>query len=384
MTGKRGLVAQEYGFSAFSIGILPTSTIFEAWMRRFTEISIATIVLALLYYSPFWSATLPVFYGEFNNIDGSLQVVRFFDLAISIILFFASAKFLVPEHLDRKTLLWLLLSFLSMLVLASAVEYALDQLTLRVFNLPTRVGEVSDKMLAYPRRETLGLTIIPGNLLLIISGLFYGLLSERVRTIQNRERREREFVEAELKFLRSQINPHFMFNTLNNIYAITQRQGDNESGDAILKLSDLMRYMLYDSETSVVALEQEIKHLQAYIDLMLLKYRNDSRPEIVFDVDIDPGKEIVPLILLPFVENAFKHGVDNKGKGRIHIRLSAEENIRFDVQNSLQISRTPSKEHSGIGLENVRRRLEHGYGPDFKLTVSEENEQFHVNLEIWT
>lgn len=352
--------------------------------RKWLEIFALTLVFGLIYFSPIQASNLPVFSGQFNDVDGSLHAVRLFDVFLSVLLVLIASRHLIPGRLDRVSILRMVLIFGGLLVGGSLLEYGWDALTLRVFNLPTGPGEISDKMLTYTRRETLELTIITGNLLVLATGLFYGLVRERNQQIRRQERLELENLEAEVKYLRSQINPHFLFNTLNNIFAITQRNDDKEGGDALLRLSGLMRYMLYDSVGESIGLHQEIEHLNNYMDLMLLKYKADDPPEIDFQIEGQAESlRVAPLILLPFVENAFKHGIDNKGKGHIHMKVIAlEREIKFSVINSRFPERSASNEHAGIGLENVKRRLEHHYQGKYELEINISEDEYQVALRV--
>ena len=352
--------------------------------KSLTESVILLAIFGLIYYSPIQASKLPVFAGEFNNLDGSLYVVRGFDLIFSVCLVIFASRFLIPSHLDKYSLLRVIGLSLGALLVVSGLEWGWDELILRVFNLPVAPGEISDKMIASPRREILDLTILSGNILVLGGGVFYGLLRERNRHFRHQERLELQNLEAEVKYLRSQINPHFLFNTLNNIFAITQRNQDQEGSDALLRLSGLMRYMLYDSAGESIGLRQEIEHLQNYMDLMLLKYKKTDPPDVDFRIEGEPDNlRVAPLILLPFVENAFKHGIDSKGFGSIRIILNASsDRINFSVINSAFPDRSASKEHQGIGLENVKKRLELHYPNQHDLVIDVSADEYKIELRV--
>ncbi|MBK8923883.1 MAG: histidine kinase [Saprospirales bacterium] len=191
-----------------------------------------------------------------------------------------------------------------------------------------------------------------------------------------------EKLEAELKFLKSQINPHFLFNALNNIYALTVIKSDQAPGN-LLKLSGMLRYMLYDCKADRVPLGKEIDYLRHYIDLNLLK---DSRGLNV-GVQLDesrPGLSIAPMLLIPFVENAFKHSkIEDRDKGWISIALqTADDHILFEVQNSVPGQHFTKDESGGIGLANVRRQLELVYPHRHELSIDTSAESFRVHLKI--
>jgi len=352
--------------------------------RKMIEPLILITLFSVIYFAPIQAAKLPVFFGQFNNLDGSIYAVRLMDVLISAILMLFASRFLIPNHLDINSLLKIGLALGAALLASSLFEFGWDALILRVFNLPTGPGEVSDKMLMYTRRESINLTILSGNLMILVVGVFYGLARERNSQIRRQEKLEVENLEAEVKYLRSQLNPHFLFNSLNNIYAITQRNEDQEGSDALLRLSGLMRYMLYESAVERIGLHKEMEHIQNFMDLMLLKYKHDDPPQV--DVEIEGETDsfrIAPLILLPFVENAFKHGIDNHGKGFIKINLvTGRDTIEFSLRNSHFPDRIASPEHKGIGLENVRRRLEHLYPERHDLEIRMTEDEYQVFMRI--
>jgi len=190
----------------------------------------------------------------------------------------------------------------------------------------------------------------------------------------------REKLETELKFLRNQTNPHFLMNTLNNIYALSRKKSD-EAPEAILKLSDLLQFILYKSTSPFISLSDEVEIIEHYLKLEQLRYTD--RLNIWFRKKIDAGAyQISPLLLLPFVENAFKHGIsETRFETFIHIMLEVEKGqLIFDIRNSKE-NGSSEKEKSRIGLNNVRRQLELTYR-DFKLDVKEEENTFQVRLVI--
>lgn len=193
-----------------------------------------------------------------------------------------------------------------------------------------------------------------------------------------------EKLEAELKFLKSQINPHFLFNALNNIYTLTVLKSDH-APENLLKLSGLLRYMLYDCKAERVPLGKEIEYLRHFIDLHLLK---DSRGLNV-EVDLDesrPQMAIAPMLLIPFVENAFKHSkVEDRAKGWIKISLNAADRlIHFQVQNSVPGNAYTKDLSGGIGLNNVQRQLELLYPGRYQLTITPQPEVFSIDLQLTT
>jgi len=191
---------------------------------------------------------------------------------------------------------------------------------------------------------------------------------------------EKEKLAAELKLLKSQINPHFLFNTLNNLYALTLNHSD-KSPEVVYKLSQLMSYMLYDSNQSEVSLEKEVEYIQNYIALEKIRYSNLDISMNVFDELRDV--RIAPLLILPFVENSFKHGASNQlSSGFIRIDISVQElTLVIKVENSKvdpEIPRRPS----GIGLQNLRKRLALIYPERHTLQILDEEDVYLVVLKI--
>lgn len=190
----------------------------------------------------------------------------------------------------------------------------------------------------------------------------------------------REKVETELKFLKAQINPHFLFNTLNNIYALARKQSA-KTPDALLKLSKLMRFMIYDANSSTILLTDEIKLINDYIELESLRY--NDRLTVTFDHTIDnPHQQIAPLLLIHFVENAFKHGAgESRFSILIYISISLKVNIlEARITNSKENLYT-DEESGKVGMENIRRQLQLLY-PNHTLRIEETETAFTVNLRI--
>ena len=206
------------------------------------------------------------------------------------------------------------------------------------------------------------------------------VIQEWLRTEKKNEEVERDKLVTELSFLKTQINPHFLFNTLNNIYSLALIKSDATAG-AVLKLSSIMRYVLNETKHDWVPLEKEIEFVNHFIDLQ--KVRLTDKMKITFTVTGNTeGEQIAPLILIPFIENAFKYGISTKEPAEITIDLKAEHHlITFYVKNKIFATEHDKNGHS-IGLKNTRRRLELLYPEKHTLTVAEENRYFIVNLTL--
>lgn len=220
-----------------------------------------------------------------------------------------------------------------MIALLSLLEFQLDQIILRLFNLPTGPDEISDKMMTFYRRKSYDFPILPVNLVIYTLGILYGLSRDWIRKYRQESKMLQEKMRADIDLLRSQINPHFFFNALNNIYAITQRNKDDETGQAIMKLSGLMRYMIYDSNVGEISLARELEHIDNYLDVARLKFGQDDKVDFRLQKDSNfENYEIAPLLLIPFVENAIKHGVDSNGEGYIHLNFQLnDDELHFQI-----------------------------------------------------
>lgn len=190
----------------------------------------------------------------------------------------------------------------------------------------------------------------------------------------------KEKLETELKFLRNQINPHFLFNTLNNIYSLARKKSDH-TAETVMKLSKLLRFMLYETGKSSIPVCDEIKMLDDYLELEKIRY--NKRLSVTFNKEVDNGAyPVAPLLLLPFVENAFKHGVsESRMDAFVYIDLRLQQGVlTFLVENSKE-NGNGSAITDNIGLSNVRRQLELMY-KDYKLDVQDQQNRFKVHLTI--
>ena len=193
----------------------------------------------------------------------------------------------------------------------------------------------------------------------------------------------KEKLEAELQFLKSQINPHFFFNTLNNLYSLTIKKSDH-APQVVLMLSDLMSYMIYDTVNQTVKLRKELKFIENYIELEKLRYGDFVK--VTVSVPEGLGElNIPPLLFLPFIENAFKHGVA-KGESIniIHISFDVKgADLHFMITNSMPlVMQSKDDKNSGIGLTNVKRRLAILYPNDHHLTIDNDGKSYKVHVSI--
>jgi two-component system LytT family sensor kinase len=217
-------------------------------------------------------------------------------------------------------------------------------------------------------------------ILAFVSGIAISIKLIRLSIKQKIAQQEllKKKLEIELQFLKAQSNPHFLFNTLNNIYGLARKKSD-KTADVVLRLSSMLRYMLYQTANESIEIENEIQIINDYIELEKLRYTN--RLEVIFNHAIDNYKEkLAPLILLPFVENAFKHGAgESRFKSYIAINLTLKDKqLFYEVQNSKEET---ISEGDKIGLSNIKRQLELIY-PGHTLTIDNNAKEYIVKLHI--
>jgi len=194
---------------------------------------------------------------------------------------------------------------------------------------------------------------------------------------------ELKLKEAELKLLKAQIHPHFLFNTLNNLYGLTLEKSD-DAPNLVLRLSEILDYILYRCNEKRVSLSEEINNLNNYIEIEKIRYSDKLKLNISFPANTN-NLNIAPLIILPFVENAFKHGVSNfPGIAWVKIKISLNENsLIFNIENTKNPNIDKEKNYTkGIGLSNVKKRLNLMYPEKYILSINDKHETFSVNLTI--
>jgi sensor histidine kinase YesM len=208
------------------------------------------------------------------------------------------------------------------------------------------------------------------------------ITNEWFRAEREKKEMENEKLNSELAFLKSQVNPHFLFNILNNICSLARKKSDNTE-NAIIQLSRIMRYMLYDSKDEKVSLEKEVEYLQNYIDLQRLRISDSVNINFTIEGNIN-GKMVEPMLLIPFVENAFKHGVSYLDESNIDIHLKIDQEVlHFRVENNrIKKNNDPVQQESGIGLKNVLRRLDLLYPGTHIINIEETTAKYIVNLYI--
>jgi two-component system LytT family sensor kinase len=328
----------------------------------------------VVYHSAFWLFIL-LLLTLFDNTGQSF----FFSISNEVINIFFYATlvyfnlwYLVPNYLTKKRFL----TYCGLLILATLI---ITPLKVIVFYFKfSGLPQVQDDLLANMNGYFLINFFIAG------SSTIVKIITDWARQLRERQELQTQTMQSELRFLKSQINPHFLFNTLNNLYALTLKKSD-KAPDIVIKLSEMMRYMLYECNEKEVLLSKEVNYIRNYLDLERL--RQGKNVEIRFNVEGNIGdQKIAPLMFTPFLENSFKHGLShNISMGYVDIRLKKEdESIFFYIENSKPDTPMPKsdKRSGGIGLVNIHRRLNLLYPGNYDLKIEDKPQSYAVELQL--
>jgi len=328
-----------------------------------------------LHHLIFWMLVLGLWYFlryedyALESTAFKVTLIKVADLALMV---YITNYLLIPKLLYKKEYFWFGLSFVSMIVISSALKMNI-------------LGRLLDNPLLLNLSGNLKARIydnvIP-HFFLVLSGAAVKLMMDYTRMQQRMVEMAKEKAEAELNFLKSQINPHFLFNSLNSVYFLIEKN-NTEAREALHKFSGMLRYQLYEMNGDRIPVEKEISYLEDYVDLQRL--RKDENYAVTFNCSPDvKGFSIEPLLLVPFVENAFKHISHHKDQlNFIKLNLSMNNGaFHFSVENSKEAIAKTTEKHAGIGLNNVKRRLELLYPEKHRLKITNETGTFNVELSI--
>lgn len=339
----------------------------------------------ILIHSIIWClliiASLLPFYQNFTGINAEFYV----QWSSGILIFYANYFYLVPNFLLQKKYT----TYLSIII------------TIVVFFTCIKIFYFSPEFHHFPHQklyDATGKEFVPEKRFLkkappffkFFPSLFYifiiaistiiKTLSEYYTNQQNKLISESRKTTTELNYLRKQTNPHFLFNALNSIYSLAYKKSDLVP-DAIVTLSEMMRYMLYETDNKAVSLEKEINYIKNYIDLQKLRLNNIENIFINIHGDTR-NKSIEPMLLISFIENAFKYGTDYKGTTYVKIKISIEGNILdFWIENRIE-NQIKDPNNSGIGLANIKNRLNILYPNAHRLTIKETDNNYSVHLNL--
>lgn len=308
-----------------------------------------------------------------------------------VFFYYLNTQVLIPKLLVKEKWFWYVLATLACLIFFLYIPREIARLLVPPdpqTNIPPYIRNPAYKGMVRggvgPRRRPLA---DPYNtvifLLVFTFGTCVSVVQRWLQTEQNRKETENEKLNTELSFLKSQVNPHFFFNTLNNIYSLAIVKSD-KTATAVLKLSSIMRYILAETEQRLVPLQNEIDFIHNYIELQQVRLTN--KVKVHFDVSGNTGELLVaPLIFIAFVENAFKYGISTKEESVIDFSLQTVANkIEFTARNFIIQSENNLQENTGIGINNVKRRLELLYPEKHHLSYGVKDGFYSVNLTIYT
>lgn len=290
-----------------------------------------------------------------------------------MIIVYTNYWYLIPNYLSKKRFI----SYILLLLFTAALVMPIEMVCL-YWNL---AGEQNiDAQIELLKKQSghfifLFLTLVLSTILKITKEW---LLQQTVqKDLENKN------LQSELSFLKSQINPHFLFNTLNSLYALTLKKSD-KAPEIVLRLSEMMRYMLYKSNEKKVPLEQEINYIQNYLALERTRYGDKARIEFEYTGEAPSQYQIAPLLFITFLENSFKHGLSQSIQhGFVECLLYIEDNsLDFTIQNSKTTIKDERYFQGGIGLVNVQRRLELIYPNQYQLDIHETEDTYLVSLKI--
>jgi two-component system, LytTR family, sensor kinase len=337
-------------------------------IKRYKLVHIAAWLVLFLGWH-FFRADDYVRYDRFGAFTPWLiTLIKVVDLAIMV---YITNYLLIPRLLYKKKYLLFVLSFIVLVFTSSLLKMLVE------FNLMGwQMGIIWDNV-----KERIYDNVIP-HFLLVSTGAAFKLLMDFAKAQRRLGEMAKEKAEAELNFLKSQINPHFLFNSLNSIYFLIDKK-NTEARQTLLQFSDMLRYQLYDCNSGSIAIEKEVRFLEDYIRLQQL--RKDQHYEVAVNVGNDvKGFSITPLLLIPLVENAFKHiSHHNDARNFVHVELKRMNGtFTFTVENSKDDHHRTTEIRGGIGLVNVRRRLELLYPGKHELNIDNSETKFKVALNI--
>ena len=332
----------------------------------------------------FWITVGSFYLITFNNNSEFKSVSYILSIGLLPVAFLEAYFFnytLIPKYLGQKHYgKFFLFSFYTVLT-STWLSFLIVMFALIYI---TKKEEYIDPAVLHPELQVISLNFIVFLAISIkqVKQMFY-IQQEKNIIEKNALTTELRLKEAELKLLKAQIHPHFLFNTLNNLYGLTLEKSD-EAPNLVLRLSEILDYILYRCDEKLVSLEEELSMLNNYLEIEKIRYSEKLTLETRLPKKTGTFK-IVPLILLPFVENAFKHGASNSpGNACVKIEIAlANGNLLFRIENTINNQVEKDENYTqGIGLINVRKRLDLVYPEKYILKIDKASEKFSVNLTL--
>lgn len=337
---------------------------------------------------------LTIFFSSIFNLNIAFH--RALEMVVlHAMLFYLNTLVLMPKLMEKRKYALYFLSLAVLVIASIGILYFLN-FHIKPFGGIMPEGRsfrqvIQPDLIGNPRaKEQMSSVIIIRNVMrnfssivtIILLSIVYRIFFQKISEEKREAALRNEHLLSEMKFLKSQVNPHFLFNALNNIYTLVHLKKD-QAPAMLIKLSEMLRYMLYECNDEWVPLEKEITYINNYIELQQLKTEKPQCIVINFD-GADNETLIPPLLLIPFIENSFKHSrIEDIKKGWVAMHLdSSDKHIHFSITNNIPSLPMTKDESNGIGLENVRRRLELLYPDKYELKIDESQQEFSVILKI--
>lgn len=324
---------------------------------KYFNIGLHTLIWCLLLAIP----TLFFYNESFQGLSHNFFLIT---NILHIGLFYLNAYFLYPRLLTKKWWWFYIISLVLIVALAFRVKVFFLQLDPAF-------------LLTDINRRIIGFGPIP----FLVAGIIFRLIYDRIRSEKREKEAQAEKLTAELKFLRSQISPHFIFNVMTNLVSLARVKSDLLE-PSLIRLSELLRYMLYETGKDKFPVDAEIEYLKNYISLQQLRFGEDVRVSANWEMD---GKNcfIEPMLLVPFVENAFKHGIGLVNEPYIEIQLQVRDgHLTFRISNNYSHQNNSKDHSSGIGLDNIRKRLDLLYAGKYRLHIHDTKGIYTVELKL--
>jgi two-component system, LytTR family, sensor kinase len=315
--------------------------------------------------------TMMLMAGPDNDISTMEVIRKLINLAFYMLVVYINLGYLIPRFLSQKNFMTYVLLLLAMVAVFTPIKVLLLYIT---------YDEVDPREFLIMNQQYIFIFLF-----LIASGsTVIKIISDWQRHQRDRKDLETQRMQSEIKFLKSQINPHFLFNTLNSLYALTLKKSD-KAPEIVIKLSEMMRYMLYECNERRVPLQKEVNYIENYLAMEAL--RQSGQADIQFKVEGQVSDQtIAPLIFIPFLENSFKHGLNHQlGDGYVHVIMKVLGNkllLRILNSKPAQAPQPFDKQSGGIGLVNVQRRLNLLYPNQYKLDIEDSDKEHIVELSL--
>jgi two-component system, LytTR family, sensor kinase len=348
-------------------------------MNFFKQAIVKTVLIHILFWIGVWF--FYIYFFSYNSNDRN-YIIWFSTLTLPVTmgLTYFMVYYLIPKYLlTKKYWKFALHSFYSIVISSNII-------------VPLIFGSfifISDYKLSHMPAMSKNIVFVLIMVYLIVGLVsFVNLLNYNFKTLSRNKELQTKILETqlqlkeqELHYLKMQIHPHFLFNTLNTIYGFALKQSKH-TPEIILKLSNLLDYILYHINKPKVPLKEEVLHIKEYIELEKIRFQDTLK--VIFSAnEIDENIEVAPMLLIPFIENAFKHGNLIEGFLRIEVNVEVIDNkMEFEVRNTI-IPQKGSNENGGIGLENIKKRLDLHYKDSYKLTNRNKDNWYSINLTIF-